>query len=35
MIKDKINSGRADRDASFDPTQLYLSDIGCTDLFEC
>ena len=32
MIKEKINSGRVDRDTSFDPTQIYLTDIGCTEL---
>tara|TARA_Y200000002_G_scaffold373347_2_gene372275 strand:+ start:360 stop:1256 length:897 start_codon:yes stop_codon:yes gene_type:complete len=32
MIKEKILSSRSDRDSSFDPTQIYLTDIGCTDL---
>lgn len=32
MIKEKINSFRDSSESSFDPTQIYLADIGCTEL---
>jgi RNA polymerase nonessential primary-like sigma factor len=32
MIKEKINSFRNSSESSYDPTQIYLADIGCTEL---